>query len=560
MGGFVKQGVLALSFMLLILFSGYLVENSNNITLAQFPDEIELDIDILTYLGGTDDDRSWSIAVDNEDNIYITGQTNSDDFPATYTIGDNLDSNDIFIAKFSSSGNFIFSTIIGGSSSEVPVGIKVDALGDVYVAGTTYSQDFPIVNGYDPIIEPGNPPYTYGKDGFILKLNSAGNSLNFSTYLGDEESDQISDIAVDSVNNIYVVGTTSSPDFPITSNAFDKNFEHFSEGFVTKLSSNGQSVIYSSFIGGEKTDSCEAIALDSSNNMYITGTTQSAEFPTLNAYSTAFSDDQFCCFVLKLSSGGALMYSTHVGGTSAEFPDGDSGWDIAVDANGNAYVSGETNSEDFPLVNAFVESAAANQDGFILKLGASGNTLVYSSYIGGDYSTTASDLTVNEYGEVCLLGYTSSTEFEAVGGNSTFGGGMSDGLIFLLSATGTPIYSSYFGGSDSDIWGDVALDSTGRILTVGYTQSANLPVESAYDESYNGDSFDAFLVVFSVESITDTSITTATSATATTTTTAITTTTADIAGTPGTLMDVVILGSIGIIAIVAILIFIRKRG
>ena len=540
--------MLVFSFVLLILFSGHFTGDSNNITIAQFPDNVDLEVDILTYLGGTEDDRSWSIAVDNDDNIYITGQTNSDDFPSTYTIGDTLGSNDIFITKFSSSGSFIYSTIIGGSSSDVPAGIKVDASGNVYVAGTTYSQDFPIVNGYDPIIEPGNPPYTYGKDAFILKLNSAGNSLNFSTYLGDENSDQIYDIAIDQENNIYVVGATSSPEFPITSNAFDKIYEHSSEGFVTKLSNTGQSIIYSSFVGGEKTESCEAIALDSNNNMYITGTTQSAEFPTLNAYSTAFSDDQFCCFVLKLSSGGTLVYSTHVGGTSAEFPDGDFASDIAVDSDGNAYVSGQTSSEDFPLVNEFVDTVAANQDGFILKLGPGGNTLEYSSYIGGDYSTSASNLIVNEYGEVCLLGFTSSTEFEAIRGNSTYGGGLSDGIIYLLSDAGTPIYSSYFGGGDSDIWGDVAFDSTGRILTAGYTRSAGFPVESAYDENFNGGTFDAFLSVFSYESLTETSITTTT------------TTTADIAGTPGTLMDVVILGSIGIIAAVVILIFIRKRG
>ena len=541
-----KIGMLALTCLMLLVVSGSLTYESRHIQSSQFFDGMQLDVDLLTYFGGSDDDRSWSIAVDNEDNIYITGQTNSNDFPVTYTIGDTCDSNDIFVAKFSSSGNLIYNTIIGGNSSEIPAGIKVDALGNVYVAGTTYSQDFPIVNGYDSIIEPGNPPFTYGKDAFILKLNSTGNSLNFSTYLGDEEADQIYDIAIDQENNIYVVGTTCSPEFPITSNAFDKTYEHLSEGFVTKLSSNGQSIIYSSFVGAEKTESCDAIAIDSNNNMYITGTTQSAEFHTLNAYSTAFSDDQFCCFVLKLSSSGILSYSTHVGGTSAEFPNGDFAADIAVDADGNAYVSGQTSSEDFPLVNEFVDAVATNQDGFIFKIGPSGNALEYSSYIGGDYSTSASNLVVNEYGEIYLLGFTSSTEFDAIGGNSTFGGGMSDGIIFLLSESGTPVYSSYFGGDDSDTWGDVVIDSVGRILTVGYTKSTDLPAKDAYDETFNGGVSDAFLTIFSYDNSIDTS--------------SITDTTGSTTGTTSLTPDTILLiGGVGIISVVVILDLIRKR-
>ena len=540
-----KQGMFALSILTLLLLSGSITYELSNSQVAQFTDGIELEVDVCTYFGGIEDDRSWSIAVDNEDNIYITGYTQSVDFPASNPLGCILDSYDVFIAKFSSSGDLLYSTRVGGSSSDKPSSIEVDALGNVYVAGITYSQDFPIVNGYDSVMEPGNPPYTYGRDGFILKLNSTGNGIVFSSYLGGSDHDEISDLEIDLDNNVYVVGATSSSDFPITPNAFDKSYEHFSEGFVTKLSSNGQSAVYSSFVGAEDNEHCAAIALDSSNNMYIAGTTQSAGFHTKNAYSTAFSDDQFCCFVLKLSDTGTLEYSTHVGGTSAEFPDGDSAQDIVVDSNGNAYVSGVTNSEDFPLVNEFVDTVAANQDGFIFKLSSGGNSLLYSSYIGGHYTTAASNLAVNDMGEVCLLGFTYSDEFTAIGGNSTFGGGMDDGIIYLLSANGTPVYSSYLGGNDSDTFGDVVIDSTGRLVMVGYSRSTDLPITNAYDETFNGDPYDVILLVLSY-----------TGSVLTTSTTSTTTSTAATSYTPDMMF---LIGGIGIASVIVILVLVRKR-
>ncbi|MGY5857762.1 MAG: SBBP repeat-containing protein [Candidatus Thorarchaeota archaeon] len=543
-----KQGMFVLSIVTLLLLSGSTMYELSNSQVAQFTEGIELEIDVCTYLGGAEDDRSWSIAVDSEDNIYITGYTESADFPASNPLGCTLDSYDVFISKFSSAGELIYSTRVGGSSSDKPSSIEVDALGNVYVAGITYSQDFPIVNGYDSVIEPGNPPFTYGKDGFILKLNSTGNGIVFSTYLGGSDYDEISDLAIDLDNNVYVVGGTSSSDFPITGNAFDKSYEHFTEGFVTKLSSNGQSAIYSSFVGAEDNEHCEAIALDSSNNMYIVGTTQSAGFPTKNAYSTAFSDDQFCCFVLKLSNTGTLDYSTHVGGTAAEFPDGDSAQDIVVDSNGNAYVAGVTDSEDFPLVNEFVDTVAANQDGFIFKLSSGGNSLLYSSYIGGHYTTAASNLAVNDMGEVCLLGFTYSDEFTAIGGNSTYGGGMGDGIFYLLSANGTPVYSSYLGWNDSDTFGDVVIDSTGRLVMVGYSRSTNPPITNAYDETFNGDPYDVILLVLSYTS--SASTTSATSTSPTSTLTPVTGNTPDM---------MFLIGGFGIASVIVILVLVRKR-
>ncbi len=473
----------------------------------------DLELNFSTFIGGSYDDRSLSVAVDSECNIYLGGYTASSDFTTLSAYDDTVNGTDGFIAKFTFDGNLIYSTLIGGTSTDKIYSIKVDNDQNVYAFGITYSDDFPTVNAYDTSL---GGSY----DCFVTKLNATGNGLVYSTYLGGSSGDSPGDIAIDQDGSVYLVGVTSSSNYPTVS-AFDSSYEGYSDGFITKLSAAGSSIVYSSFIGGSGNDDAGAIAVDSDGKAFITGSSRSSDFPTKDAYSTAFSDSRFCCYIMKLTTGGAIDFSTHVGGTDAEFPDGDIGNDISIDMYGNVYVTGQTSSESFPLVNAFTSSLAANYDGFVLKMNYSGNALIYSSYINGDYSTTGLGIYSTPQGEVCLAGSTSSDSMLIIDGNATFGGGMDDGYFFRIHPNGTPFYSTYFGGSDSDMAGEILVDPEERIVLEGISRSEDLPMQDAFDDSFNGGSFDGFLAVFSeVPTITDSTTTTVTTTTEPPTTTA----------------------------------------
>jgi hypothetical protein len=235
-----------------------------------------------------------------------------------------------------------YSTYLGGSGTDEGHGIAVDSSGSAYVCGHTRSANFPTANALDATLNGGGSTFT--SDAFVAKLNPAGTALVYSTYLGgvgsgspDDDSglDGCSGIAVDSVGNAYVAGGTSSPDFP-TASALQASYGGgSSDGFVTKLNASGSALVYSTFLGGGGEEGASDIALDSSDNVYVTGNTNSVNFPTANALQAAKVGD-FDCYVTKINTAGsALVYSTYLGGEVF-----DMGHDIDVDSSGNAYVVG----------------------------------------------------------------------------------------------------------------------------------------------------------------------------------------------------------------------------
>jgi hypothetical protein len=336
-----------------------------------------------TYLGGGNGDGAWGIAVDGSGNAYVTGYTTSTDFPTSNPYqGTFQGSRDAFVTKLSNSGNsLIYSTYLGGSGAENDyggVGVAVDGSGNAYVTGTTGSSDFPTLNPYQATSQGWY-------DVFVTKLSNSGSSLIYSTYLGGAGAEGGTSIAVDHNDNAYVTGYTGSTNFP-TLNPYQPTYQGLYDAFVTKLSSSGASLIYSTYLGGsgKEDDGQGGIAVDGSGNAYVTGTTGSSNFPTMNAYQATFqggpSYSPKDAFVTKLSSfGNSLIYSTYLGGGSA----GDRGRGIAVDGFGNAYVTGETYSSDFPTLNPFQGMLQGSADVFVTKLSKIGNTLVYSTYLGG---------------------------------------------------------------------------------------------------------------------------------------------------------------------------------
>jgi uncharacterized repeat protein (TIGR01451 family) len=261
-----------------------------------------------------------------------------------------------------------------------------------------------------------------------------------------------------------------------------------SDAFVTKLSAGGASQIYSTFLGGTLADTGNGIALDASGNAYVTGSTFSTNFPTANALQTAKGDnvDGSDAFITKLNaSGSTLVYSTYLGADS-----NDVGRAIAVDASGNAYVGGSTDSLFFPVVNAFQPTTTLSNDAFVAKVNAAGSALVYSTYLGGDLNEDCLGIAVDPAGNAYVTGRTSSLNFPTLAAiQATRGGSSSDAFITKIAPNGSSlIFSTYFGGTSNDNGLGIALDSSQNIYVVGFTNSANFPTLNPLQATSGGTS------------------------------------------------------------------------
>ncbi|EGV15882.1 DUF7948 domain-containing protein [Thiocapsa marina] len=376
-----------------------------------------------------------------------------------------------------------YSTYLGGSDwMEYGEEIAVDDAGDAYVTGYTFSADFPAVNAVYP--------HSSGStDVFLVKLNATGETLVFSTYIGGNDFDFGADVAIDSAGNAYLTGHTRSPDFP-TFNALYPKLAGEDDAFVFKLNAAGDSVIYSTYLGGGRWDEGAAITADDAGNAYVTGNTSSWEFPTVNAFDPNLSGWRNA-FVTKLTAAGdALAYSTHLGGS-----DGDSGWGIAVDLAGSAYVTGITHSEDFPTVNALYPSLTGNYDVFLFKFNPAGNAGHYSTFLGGSDYDDVYGIAVDGAGNAYVTGLTESSDFPTVNALYPIHLGKYDAFLFKLNATGDSIiYSTYLGGREDDAGYGIALDGAGNAYVAGATFSSDFPTVDAPYPNPLGDA-DAFVLM-----------------------------------------------------------------
>jgi len=463
--------------------------------IPSFPLIIDPILSYSTYLGGsTGDDIGKGIAVDASGNAYVAGYTTSTDFPLQSPYqGTNRGSSDAFITKLTSAGNALsYSTYLGGSGADYGTGIAVDASGNAYVTGYTDSTNFPLQSAYQGTL-------AGGYDAFITKFTSAG-SLVYSTYLGGSSSDFGYGIAVDASGNAYVTGNTTSNPFPTTAGSFQTTYQGGSDpffgggdAFITKLSSTGSALSYSTYLGGTGSDFGYGIAVDASGYAYLAGYTTSADFPTSTAYQATLKGDADA-FITKLSStGSALSYSTYLGGT-----DVDSGYGIAVDASGNAYVTGQTYSKNFPMQGPFQATVGGLSDAFITKLSSAGNTLSFSTYLGGSGADYGSGIAVDASGSAYVAGYTSSGNFPTLHPVQAAFAGWSDAFITKFSSAGSALlYSTYLGGSDSDFANGIAVDATlDYAYVTGLTYSTNFPTKNPF-QAENVDSSDAFVAKLS---------------------------------------------------------------
>lgn len=440
-------------------------------------------LDYASYLGGSGLDRAFAVATDASGNIYVTGVTNSANFPVKGAFQTTLaGSEDVFVTKLNAAGSdLVYSTFLGGSSNDRGQGIAVDASGNAIVAGWTSSTNFPRSNAFQN---------TYGSnsDAFVAKLNANGNGLIFSTYLGGSSSDYAFGVATDTAGAAYLVGYTESNNFPVA-NAFRAARAGDRDAFVSKLSSSG-ALVYSTYLGGSARDEGYGIAVGSAGEAYVTGHTVSSNFPVANAFRPTYGGGSFDAFVTKFSpTGTSVVYSTFLGGSSDDY-----GTAIAVDGAGQAYVAGYTWSTNFPVLGGAQMSNAGARDVFLVKFAAAGTSLAYGSYLGGTTNDYAYGLAVSGSGQAYVVGETASSNFPIQQGHqTTYGGGSADAFLAAFSPSGNALdYSTFLGGSQLDYaWG--VAERGGSVVLAGQTGSSNFPVANAYRSTYAGGADDAFI-------------------------------------------------------------------
>lgn len=381
--------------------------------------------------------------------------------------------------------NLAFSTFLGGEGDDYGYGIKTDASGNVYVTGHTNSSFFPTTSGtFD----------TSGflADAFVTKMSADGSRLMYSTFIGGTGDDFAFSLAVDATGNVYIGGFSNSGDYPTTAGAFDTTFNGNYDAVVTKLNSNGNGLIYSTYIGGTGIDSGWSLAIDPAGAAYLTGETGSTNFPTLNAFDSTFNGGLTDVFVSKLNAGGtSLSYSTFLGGAS-----NDNGYGIAVDSSGNAVITGIAGDNTFPTrVGSFDQTHNGAADAFVTKLNAAGNTLGFSTFLGGSDTDLGVAVTLDAFGNVYVTGSTRGAGFPTANAFDTVHRGLFDMFVTKFTPGGNAlVYSTFVGGSSWDEGFAITLDSAGSAYVSGYSESINFPTTTnAYDQFQNG-SADAVMI------------------------------------------------------------------
>lgn len=449
------------------------------------------DLPYATFLGENSDNVSFAIAVDGNGAAYVTGGTRYPDFSTTPGAFDTtLYWSNVFVIKLNAAGSALaYAAYLGGYNDDRGYSIAVDQSGAAFVTGLTYSSDFPSTSGaFDTTFNGG------GTDAFAAKLNAAGSALVYATFLGGSGGEGANDIAVDRSGAAFVTGNAYSSDFPTTPGAFDTTVngaDH--DAFVVKLNASGSALAYATFLGGILYDSGESITVDVSGAAYVTGPTESSNFPTTPGAFDTTHDFLSDAFVAKLNTAGsALVYATFLGGNQ-----GDNGLGIAIEESGAAFITGLTYSSDFPTTpGAFDTTYIGYGSAFVAKLNTTGSALLYSTFLGGSNGENAYGIAVDKSGAAFVAGVTHSSDFPTTpGAFDTTYNGATDAFVVKLNASGSALaYSTYLGGSDQEWCTAIAIDRSGTAFVTGETPSSDFPTTpGAFDTTHNGADHDAFV-------------------------------------------------------------------
>jgi hypothetical protein len=488
-----------------------------------------------TFLGGSHQDYVVAIAVDAAGAVYVTGLTWSQNFPLTpgayEAVNEASSTNSVstaFVSKLNASGTALdYSTYIGGDAiantqfgqGDYGHAIAVDASGDAYIAGWTYSSNFPTTTGAYQTVN--KAAANSAATGFVTKLNSSGTALVYSTYVGGSSYDEPLSLALDAGGDVFISGSTQSSDYPTTSGAFQTVNKSYSQGawnmFVTKLNPTGSGLAYSTYLGGSGELESDidglyvilGVAVDASGNAYVAGHSRSTDYPVTAstacqaANNAAANGGTNITFTELNPTGTALVYSTYLGGNSST---GDFSEGIVLDSANNAYITGYTYSTDFPVTTGAYQTtnkgaASGGATGFAAKINPAKTgsaSLVYSTYLGGSGGDNPFLAAVDSSGDLYIPGTTSSNDFPITSnayqstrtGNNAF-------LAELNPAGSSLLYSTFFGGSGTDGAYQVALGSNSAVYLGGYTSSSNFPItKDAFETTYNSAINTAFVAEF----------------------------------------------------------------
>ncbi|WP_437909056.1 SBBP repeat-containing protein [Sorangium sp. So ce327] len=446
------------------------------------------------FIGGSGSDDGEDIAVDLAGKAYVTGSTTSTRTTFPDTVGPDLKYNggqDAFVAKVDPQGALVYAGYIGGSGFELGRGIAVDWAGHAHVTGITLSNDFPVEIG---------PDLTYNGQGdaFIVKIDASGKDLAYAGYIGGAGTDLGFDVAVDSCGDAYVTGRADSnaSTFPAQVGP-DLTQNGGADAFVAKVDASGAGFVYVGYIGGSAQDEAFSIAVDWAGAAYVTGWTFSGadSFPVQVGPDLSQNDGGIAgdAFVAKVSPAGTgLEYAGYIGGAGSDVGQG-----IDVDLAGNAYISGNTASDEltFPVKIGPDLTYNGAEDAFVAKVSPSGAELVYAGYVGGTSLDGSTGLAVDLAGRAYLTGATSSADFPAVGGPDLTHNGDFDAFVTKIDASGASlVYSGFIGGSSTDAGRDIAVHWRGDAFVAGFSYSteATFPTVSGPDLTHNGDA-DAFV-------------------------------------------------------------------
>ncbi len=486
---------IAIIGVLLFLFLG----TFSQVTATIENDPTEL-IDFSSFLGGTGDDYAdvsyifGNTVVDSMGNIIVVGRTTSTDFPLKDAFQEHINGiSDGTISKFHPNGSLIFSTYFGGSVQEFITDVAVDSEDNIVIAGITGSPDFPLMNAFQS-------NFTGGLEGnadcFITKFSGDGQTLLFSTYFGGTGSDWSYTMNVDSNDRIAISGTTQSSDLPLL-NAYQDTHSGALDIFVSLFEADGQSLLFSTYLGTAAIDHGRRVDFDSQGNILVTGMTGAGGLATEGAYQEDHAGGGSDAFLAKFSDNGTMIFLTFLGGTSSEWAN-----DLAIDSNDNIVITGFTSSDDFPIMNSYQDERVDYTEMFITKFTPDGKSVVFSTYLGGSSFDYGNAITVDPQDRIILTGQTNSFDFPSTSPYDTTESYNNNVSLVVLDPDGSLLLSLIFGGANDDVGIGVAWYSDDSFIILGYTKSVDFPVYEAYQETIGGE-YDMFIMKIDLEGLID---------------------------------------------------------